>query len=505
MKNNRLILFANLCLFVLLIACNPDLPKNAIVSDTAITIFPDYTDLVIPPNIAPLNFKTEGTDKICVRYYSDVSDWTVYGKDKINLPDRKWKKLLSDNSGKKITVEIYTKKGTQWIKHKPFFYEVAADSIDKYLAYRLIAPGFAKWDFMGLYQRNLESFKEETILNNDYTKKSCMNCHTFRTNNPDEMVFHIRQYYGATYLLQNEKYSKLNTKTDYTLSNCVYPYWHPSGKYIAFSTNKTSQMLHALPNLGVEVYDDESDIVVSDIQKNELFSDTAIHKNNILDTYPAFSPDGKTLYFCRYEKQDSLLIYNRIKYSLCAIGFDEQTATFGNKIDTLISSTAINKSVTFAHPSLDGKYIILALSDYGCFPSWNKESDLYLFDLNTMELKRPETINSEFSEGFTTWSSNSKWLVFSSRRGEQLYNRPYFSHIDDNGKFSKPFVLPQEDPDFYTFSLYAYNKPELVKNKIKANPKTLLEVAKQNPIQVNFRDKDFKKETHSGDLGSEVN
>ena len=71
--------------------------------------------------------------------------------------------------------------------------------------------------------------------------------------------------------------------------------------------------------------------------------------------------------------------------------------------------------------------------------------------------------NSEDTESFHNWSSNSRWLVFSSRRDDGLYTRPYFCHVDANGGISKAFMLPQRNPHrFYYERLLSFNVPDFI-------------------------------------------
>ncbi len=60
--------------------------------------------------------------------------------------------------------------------------------------------------------------------------------------------------------------------------------------------------------------------------------------------------------------------------------------------------------------------------------------------------------------------------MFASKRDDGMYGRPYFAHIDENGKVSKAFLLPQKDPDFYDFFLKSYNIPELSKGPAPFDP-----------------------------------
>ena len=92
---------------------------------------------------------------------------------------------------------------------------------------------------------------------------------------------------------------------------------------------------------------------------------------------------------------------------------------------------------------------------------------------------RMDEVNSDDVESYHSWSSNSRWLVFSSRRIDGLYTRPYLVHIDENGKTGKPFVLPQEDPDFYSRFMFSYNIPEFVKGKVEAEVHTIADTARK--------------------------
>ena len=71
--------------------------------------------------------------------------------------------------------------------------------------------------------------------------------------------------------------------------------------------------------------------------------------------------------------------------------------------------------------------------------------------------------NSEDTESFHNWSSNSRWMVFSSRRDDGLYTRPYFCHVDIKGGVSKAFMLPQRNPRrFYRERFLSFNAPDFV-------------------------------------------
>lgn len=265
----------------------------------------------------------------------------------------------------------------------------------------------------------------------------------------------------------------LNTKTDATLGLCVYPYWHPEGKYVVFSTNTTSQNFHVTKDERIEVFDYESDLQVYDTEKHELLLSPLVAKPDFNETFPAFSSDGKIIYFCSTVKRMYPRDYKIVRYNLYSIDFDAQKGVYGDSVKTIIDAEADSMSISIPKPSYDGKYIMYTLANYGTFPIWHKEADLWILNLQTGEKRAMDEVNSDDTESYHNWSANSHWFVFSSRRDDGLYTRLYLSCIDENGKATKPFMLPQKNPrHYYERLMYSYNVPDFTKTKVEINSKT---------------------------------
>jgi hypothetical protein len=184
------------------------------------------------------------------------------------------------------------------------------------------------------------------------------------------------------------------------------------------------------------------------------------------ETFPTFSPDGKYIYFCTSPHVDLPGELKEMRYSLCRIAFDETTGRLGQQVDTLLSGSKTGCSVCHPRISPNGKYIIYTVADYGTFPIWHQESDLQMMNLANGSIDQLSVVNSSKSDTYHSWSSNSHWLVFASKRDDGLYGKPYFTYIDATGKAHKPFVLPQRDPNFYDDCLKSFNAPELGKGKL---------------------------------------
>jgi hypothetical protein len=93
-------------------------------------------------------------------------------------------------------------------------------------------------------------------------------------------------------------------------------------------------------------------------------------------------------------------------------------------------------------------------------------------------------INSTQTDSYHCFSSAGHWFVFSSKRIDGLFTRPYFSYLDDNGNASKPFVLPQENPDFYSFFPKNYNIPELITGEVTVSPQAIRDKVLEDALPV---------------------
>jgi Tol biopolymer transport system component len=85
------------------------------------------------------------------------------------------------------------------------------------------------------------------------------------------------------------------------------------------------------------------------------------------------------------------------------------------------------------------------MADQGYFSVHYTSSDLYIMDIATREYSKLP-INSDHVESFHYWSSNSKWLMFISKRLDNLYSRVYFTHIDEKGNASSLFSCHKQTP-----------------------------------------------------------
>lgn len=482
------LIFMAITMFMMASCTSLPVKKALVEAKRAPVIEPDYENVVLPPNIAPLNFavKEKGKRFKIHIYGSNSESIDISSKNgRIKIPIKAWKKLLLQNSGGEYYCDIFVQDDSgQWTQYETFKNIIAREKIDNHLVYRLINPAFKFWNKMGIYQRNLENFDEKPVMVNRLTDGNCMNCHNFCANDPSDMVFHMRAGKGSgSYIAVNGDWHKVSLKTAFNRGG-AYPSWHPNKNLIAFSVNSLNMFYHAIGE-SRDVLDLKSNIVVYNIKKNMITASPQIADEQRMETFPAWSADGRYLYFSASDpledfinKETNELAYDKILYDLMRVAYDADTGKWGD-LETVVSSDKTGKSAIIARPSPDNEYVMYCVVDYGSFSIYHKESDLYLYDVKTKE-SHPLEINSDDTDSFHSWSSNSRWFVFTSKRGDGFFSRPYFSYIDDRGQVYKPFVLPQKDPAFYGSFLINYNVPEIAKGAININPRKLKKIAYDN-------------------------
>ena len=477
--------------FLLLSSCasHPDVPSSSKDAKCLPAIYPDYCNVTVPCNIAPLNFMLPADEyETCVaRFTMPDGEQQTYGDGvKVQIPEDEWHAMLDVSKDKSLKVEVWGKKQDGWLAFTPFEIHVAKEPIDEYLSYRLIEPSYVAWTYMEIAQRHLSTFEETQIFNNEITcnnreKGQCINCHSYQNYKTDNMLFHVRLANAGTVIVNDGKISKVNLKRDYTISSGVYPAWHPTAKLIAFSTNLTRQAFHTSNPNKIEVYDLASDMILYDVTTDSV--SIVSNDSTLLEVYPTWSPDGKYLYYCKsvplpeeMHGQDIRTTYEKVQYNLYRRSFDVASHAFGDE-ELIYDAASSDKSVTLPRISPDGRYLLFALGQYGCFHSRHRDADIVCLPLNQytgvgLTAETSSTVDltllnsAGYSDSYPSWSSNGHWIMVASRRDDDNYSRVYFAYFN-KGKVGKAFLLPQEDPEHNTFLLKSYNRPEFMIEPVK--------------------------------------
>ena len=458
-------------------SCRDETPESVVTVPRPPKVTPDYASIVVPPNIAPLNFVIrEPGRKYQARIHSTAGKAieVVSRTGEIVIPPHRWSDLLTHNAGQELYVDVCVKtEAATWSRYETIVNTIAAEQIDPYLVYRYMTPSSYAGKPLRICQRNLESFAEETVLDTKSFGDGCVHCHSFIGNSPGKILIGMRHITlaSATLYGHDGRVDKIGTKLGYTA-------WHPSGKIVAYSVNDVRQFFHNARTEIHDVVDLDSAIFYYDIAEAKIKTAPALADKKRLETYPAWTPDGKALYFCSAPLLWSATEtpppprYQEVKYDLMRITYDIETDRWG-PLETVLSAGDTGRSILLPRVSPDGRFLLFCMTEYGCFPIFAPTSDLYLMDLRTGSY-RPLPLNSDYAEAWHSWSSNSRWIAFSSKREGGVFTRTFISHIDAGGQFAKPFLLPQRSPSFYDSCYCVYNMPELIAGPVPADRKALV-------------------------------
>ena len=464
MRKSRpyILILAAVLIGTLFTGCGREVLSTAVDgSEGPLVIWPDYKDVTIPANIAPLNFRyaTKGVGKVRTTFTLEDKSVTFNGIE-VEWSVKKWKAFLADAAGKTITVSAEARVDGQPVSDSWSLY-VSEDTIDGWLTYRLIEPSYQMFNEVSIRERCIENFQETTLCDYQHTENACMNCHIHGQQRGDYSLYYIRGPRGGAILNQNGELRKLTLRTDGMLSSTVYGDLHPGGRFGVFSTNIILPSFHMVAGERMEVYDSASDLTVADFQNNRMINVPHVARADKFETFPCFSADGKEVFYCVADTLPIPREIQNVKYDLVRAGFDPETGLISEQADTLWSGRAHNASVCHPKASPDGRWLMFTVADYGTFPLFHTETTLYLMDLENGSVRPLEEIKGDKSDSYHSWSSNGRWFVFASKRGDGQYGKPYFCHLDAQGNTTKPFVLPQKSSRFYQYNLKSFNIPDL--------------------------------------------
>ena len=176
------------------VACSensPSVPEKYDKVSSAPAIYPDYADVTVPCNIAPLTFRIEELCSEAVTRLTAGDKVVVCGGKEVAPSIGEWKSLLAQAVGNAVKIEVFVENGGKWKGYAPFSIFVSGDSIDQYISYRLIPPSYVAYEKLTISQRNLSNYDESVIYSNKLVSSEpdgqCINCHAYKNYKTDNM------------------------------------------------------------------------------------------------------------------------------------------------------------------------------------------------------------------------------------------------------------------------------------------------------------------------------
>ena len=123
------------------------------------------------------------------------------------------------------------------------------------------------------------------------------------------------------------------------------------------------------------------------------------------------------------------------RYDLYRVPFNDGR---GGTAEPVAGAAANGRSNFFPKYSPDGKWVVFCQAN--SYMLLQPDSELYIMPARGGGAPRRLRANTPRMNSWHSWSSNSRWLVFSSKVNGP-YTQLFLTHIDENGNDSPPVLL----------------------------------------------------------------
>jgi tetratricopeptide (TPR) repeat protein/roadblock/LC7 domain-containing protein len=462
-----------------------------------ITILYPFNETVYPADMAAPSFAWEEKNP-------DVHKWTLSltTKDAPLVEDLQvseahwkpseelWSSVIKGGSGKIYTLEIYGI-STGKVSEARVKFSISADSVNAPIFFRSVPLPFK---FARENMKNLiwhlgdvsSKEKPHVILQN---MPVCANCHSFsldgKTLGMDVDAMNDKGSYVITSFEADTKFAtdSINSWSNFQKDKYTYGLLSqvsPDGRFavstlgdceIFVERNEIEYSQLFFPFKGI--------LVIYDRKERRYYPLPGANDTMLVQSNPSWTPDGKYILFARaqakhYEEsgiqngsvpktkdREKYKVFEKryldrdslIKYDLYKIPFNDGK---GGKAEPIAGASGNGMSNYFPKVSPDGKWLVFCQAE--SFMLLQRDSKLVILPF---EGGQPRLLisNSDNLNSWHSWSPNSKWLVFSSKRFG-FYTQLFLTHINDDGTDTPPVYL-----DNFSFEKFANNIPEFVNTK----------------------------------------
>ncbi len=478
----------------LLLACqpNPDQPGVSPTPASTLTIAYPFDGALFPPEIvAPTIRWTDNSAAARWRLDFKLPDGRILSRESLETrfrPDsRLWEELKQATQDRFLTLTITglpQAPGQESLSAALLTFGTSSDPVGDSLFYREVILPFeqAMLDTPALRWRFGSIAREEqppVVLTG---LPVCANCHSF---SKDGAILGMDVDYandkGSYAMVRTGAQVSLEAKdiiswvsldkADPTKTFGLLPQVSPDGRFVMATVKDQSIFVAVSNNLAYSqlFFPTKGVLGWYDRQESRFGKLPGASAPDLVQANPVWSPDGQELLFARAKAYDISRLLTlgvsvltpkdvpeffgggqKFKYDLYRIPFNGGA---GGTPVPVPGASNNGKSNYFPRFSPDGKWLVFCQAD--SFMLLQPDANLFILPA-AGGTPRKLRANRDSMNSWHSWSSNSRWLVFSSKINGP-YTQLFLTHIDAEGNDSPPVLLEQ-----FTAPERAANIPEFV-------------------------------------------
>jgi len=319
-------------------------------------------------------------------------------------------------------------------------FRVSQYPADPVIVYRLVSPLFHGFKTPDVDYRDISAFETHTFLPSKGSH--CSNCHVFPRNPPVEknldVAIAVRGSFGRKRLLG--LYRAPTGEGEPLLINSFFMGWDPEGRRVAVTGGDRVVVKNPISLQTQEFHVFRADILIVDAKTRKASALPGASDPDYAEGFPTWSPDGRTIIFARTKEIEmgEKRGFPRVRYDLYKIPYNDGEGGTATPIEGASNNGKSNFSPRF---SPDGKWLVFTQADEASLVE--PSADLWIVSTKEGAVLRKLECNVDHAmDSHHSWSSNSRWLLFASKRDDGIFARVYLTEIDDEGYASPPVELP---------------------------------------------------------------
>lgn len=331
-----------------------------------------------------------------------------------------------------ITVCVRDRKGKPSGCGEEVFFRVSEHQLSDTIMYRLVEPLFNAGQDSTIMRKETVKAEPEPVFE---TRGICIGCHAYASNGL--AAFNIRKGKDRRLVIIKPGSKGVELFDSKKIGEFAFISWSPDARTLAivantFGTIDVKQDVIEPFNLMYQ----SGDIALYDVATKQINLLPGASEMDFTEDMPAWSPDGKELLYVKYHADKEQGIKNMGIYR---VPFNNGQ---GGVSEAVVVPSKDGEYYYFPNYSPDGKWISFVKGNGSRGVFARRTSDIYLMPGSGGEPKRLLFNIDGVMDSWHRWSSDSRWLLFSSKRGGDM-TALYLSSIDENGKAAPPVRLAQ--------------------------------------------------------------